>query len=68
MLLKYISIIVITKEFYEFASISATAYDNKQFASFRDYILKYSGHIYVNKLIADVDEQCTEKVNLIDTN
>ena len=74
MLLQYIGLIEITKEFDKVALISATADDINHFASFRNYIIvnphideRYNRNIYVNKLIPDANEQRAEIVNLIDT-
>ena len=74
MLLQYIGLIEITKEFDRVALISTTADDIKYFTCFRDYIIvnphideRYNRNINVNKLITDADEQRAVIVNLIDT-
>ena len=73
MLLNYIGLIEITKEFDKVALLSATADDIKQFACFRDYIIvnpriteKYHRNIYLNKLIPDADQQRAAIISLID--
>lgn len=73
MLLNYIGLIEITKEFDKVALLSATADDIKQFACFRDYIIvkpriteKYHCNIYLNKLIPDADQQRAAIISLIE--
>lgn len=67
LLLQYISLIELTKEFDKVALISVTADDIMHFACFKKYIIvnlffyeKFNRNIYVNKLIQNETEQRSE--------
>ena len=73
LLLNYISLIELTKEFDKVGLISATAEDIKHFACFKDYMvispeasIEYDRTIYIKKLMNDADEQRKALIDLVD--